>query len=86
MSKVIYLDTETSGFYPGQIGQLAMIKEENNEIVAYNYYFDIDSIEDDAAKATIHTINSSRLLPRTVARFQRYTGGIKNPHKNDGGS
>lgn len=38
--KRIFLDTETTGFSPGQIGQLSMIiDEDGNEPVAKNYFF-----------------------------------------------
>lgn len=51
--KKVFLDTETTGFAPGQIGQLSMIiEEENGEIVCKNYFFDIDYISDSASEAT----------------------------------
>lgn len=41
----VFLDTETTGFAPGQIGQLSMIIEEDNgEVSARNYFFKIDYI------------------------------------------
>lgn len=49
--KRIFLDTETTGFSPGQIGQLSMIiDEDGNEPVAKNYFFEIDYISADAEK------------------------------------
>lgn len=51
--KQIYFDTETSGLEPGQIGQLAMIiLNDDQSIKAKNYFFDIDSVEEGAAKVT----------------------------------
>jgi DNA polymerase III epsilon subunit-like protein len=41
----IFLDTETTGLSPGQIGQLSMIiEEENGEVSGKNYFFKIDYI------------------------------------------
>lgn len=41
----VFLDTETTGLSPGMIAQLALIVEENNEIVKVkNYFFTIDYI------------------------------------------
>lgn len=41
----VFLDTETSGLAPGQIGQLSLINEEDNgKISANNYFFKIDYI------------------------------------------
>lgn len=52
MSRV-FLDTETTGLVPGQIGQLAMLKEsDNGDIGAYNYFFAVDCVEDGAARVT----------------------------------
>lgn len=43
--KKVFLDTETSGFTPGQIGQLSMIIEsDNNEVTGKNYFFKMDYI------------------------------------------
>lgn len=52
MSRV-FLDTETTGLVPGQIGQLAMIKEsDNGDLSAHNYFFEVECVEDGAAKVT----------------------------------
>lgn len=41
----VFLDTETTGLAPGQIGQLSMIIEEDNgKVSAKNYFFKIDYI------------------------------------------
>lgn len=43
--KKVFLDTETTGLAPGQIGQLSLIIEEDNgEVSAKNYFFKIDYI------------------------------------------
>ena len=50
--KKVFLDTETTGFAPGQIGQLSMIIEEENGVVsAKNYFFKIDYITSGAEEA-----------------------------------
>ena len=51
--KKIFFDTETSGLTPGQIGQLSLIiQEDDNEAYGKNYFFQIDSIEEGAAAVT----------------------------------
>jgi DNA polymerase III alpha subunit (gram-positive type) len=50
--KKIFLDTETTGLAPGQIAQLSLIIEEDNkELIAKNYFFDIDYITQGAEEA-----------------------------------
>ena len=45
----IFLDTETTGFSPGQIAQLSMIIDEDNKApVGKNYFFEIDYITEGA--------------------------------------
>lgn len=47
--KKVFLDTETSGLAPGQIGQLSLITEEDNgKVLANNYFFKIDYITSSA--------------------------------------
>lgn len=40
--KKVFFDTETTGFTPGQIGQLSLIIEDNGEVNAKNYFFEVD--------------------------------------------
>lgn len=41
--KRVFFDTETTGLHPGQIAQLAVIiEDDNNGISTKNYFFDID--------------------------------------------
>lgn len=48
----VFLDTETTGLAPGQIGQLSMIiEEENGDVSAKNYFFKIDYITSGAEEA-----------------------------------
>ena len=49
----VFFDTETTDLKPGQIGQLAYIKEKTTgEIEAGNYFFAVDNVSDGAAKVT----------------------------------
>lgn len=49
----IFLDTETTGLTPGQIGQLAVICEkETGEVLVHNYFFEVGYVEDGAARVT----------------------------------
>lgn len=51
--KKIFLDTETSGLAPGQIGQLSYIVEtDEGNISGKNYFFDIDYVTRGAEEAT----------------------------------
>lgn len=54
----VFIDTETSGLAPGQIGQLAIITErESGEVVGDNYFFKIDYIDEGAMKVTGRDLN-----------------------------
>lgn len=49
----VFVDTETSGLAPGQIGQLAIITEtDTGEVRGDNYFFKIDYIDEGAMKVT----------------------------------
>jgi len=52
MSKLVYLDTETTDLKPGQIGQLSLIIEDNGNIRAKNYFMKVKSMAEGAAKVT----------------------------------
>ena len=43
--EIVYLDTETTGFVPGQICQLSYIIESDTGVRAKNFYFTVDKIE-----------------------------------------
>ena len=49
----VYLDTETTSFVPGSIIELSMIIEDTDAgtVVAKNYFFDADSMDEGAQKA-----------------------------------
>lgn len=67
MSRFIYFDTETSGFKPGQIGQLSAIIEENGKISGVNYFFEIDYINKDA----------EALLGRGLSFYKEKSNGLR---------
>lgn len=52
MSKLVYFDTETTGFKPGQICQLSAIVEEDGNIKTHNFFFEVKNIDEGAVKAT----------------------------------
>ncbi len=41
---ILYLDTETTGLYPGQICQLSYLMQEKNKTVAKNYFFTVKDV------------------------------------------
>lgn len=64
---IVYLDTETTGFKPGQICQLSFIKETDHEVVACkNYYFNVDWVNPDASAVTGLTVERLKVLSNGV--------------------
>ena len=60
MMKRVYFDTETTGFNPGQICQLSIIVEnEDNSIYGKNYFFEVDTMDPDAEK--VHGLSIEKL-------------------------
>ena len=60
---LLYLDTETTGFSPGQIAELSFILEENGVITqAKNYFFTVNHMDEDASKVTGLTVDSLKAL------------------------
>lgn len=60
---LLYLDTETTGFNPGQIAELSFILEENGVITqAKNYFFTVNHMDEDASKVTGLTVDSLKVL------------------------
>ncbi|MBQ9104295.1 MAG: 3'-5' exonuclease [Clostridia bacterium] len=45
---ILYLDTETTGLYPGQICQLSYIMQTKDKTVAKNFFFSVDFVEPSA--------------------------------------
>lgn len=69
----IYLDTETTSFVPGSIIELSMIIEDvdTKSIVARNYFFDVDSIDEGAQKAHGFSVEDIHMLSGGK-RFEDY--------------
>ena len=42
---VIYLDTETTGYYPGEICQLSYIMQDKDSVTAKNFFFSVKRVE-----------------------------------------
>lgn len=63
---IIYLDTETSGYAPGQICQLSYISETESAVTAKNFYFSVDFVERSAymvhglSKETLAVLSEGR--------------------------
>lgn len=58
----IYLDTETTSLIPGEIAQLSMIAEDmdsNKFLGAYNYYFSVKEMSDEAE--AVHSLSKEKL-------------------------
>lgn len=45
---IIYFDTETTGLYPGQICQLSYVMQDEGKVVAKNFFFAVDLVEQSA--------------------------------------
>lgn len=72
----VFLDTETTGLAPGQIGQLSMIIEhDDNSIEAKNYFFEIDYITDSAKEACGRDIDFYREASKGK-RFKDYANEL----------
>lgn len=65
--KIVYFDTETTAFRPGQIGQLSLIIEEDTGVRALNYFFEVDYVKPDVTAA----------LGRDVEFYKIRANGIK---------
>lgn len=61
----IFLDTETTGFAPGQIGQLAyIIEEDNGDVKAHNHFFKVDYMSVGAEEICNRTVNDYEKLSK----------------------
>ncbi len=70
----IFFDTETTGLRPGQIGQLAYIKEQpSGELTAGNYFFSVKKVNKGAEEAT----------GRDAEFYKKASGGITFADKAD---
>ncbi len=56
---ILYLDTETTGLYPGNICQLSYIMQDSSGVKAKNFYFSVDYIE--AGAQAVHGLSVEKL-------------------------
>lgn len=73
---MIFLDTETTDFRPGQIAQLSYILADGGEIArAENFFFAVESMSPDAEKVhgfseeTLRRLSGERTFAETAGRF-----------------
>lgn len=59
---IVYLDTETTGFVPGQIAQLSYIIEDDFGVKAKNFYFSVKHMDEDASRVTGKTVKDYEIL------------------------
>ena len=73
MSKEVYFDVETTGLKPGQIGQLSLIVNNNGQLSAENYFFEVDYVNPDVTKK----------FGRGINFYKEKSKGIKFKDKKD---
>ena len=56
---ILYLDTETTGLYPGQVCQLSYIMQTKEETTAKNFFFTVDYVEYGAQQ--VHGLSVEKL-------------------------
>lgn len=56
---IVYLDTETTSLYPGQICQLSYVMQCKKDIKAKNFFFSVDSMDYGAFK--VHGFSTDKL-------------------------
>lgn len=59
---ILYLDTETSGLYPGQICQLTYIMQDKFKAVAKNFFFTVDYVESGAEAVHGFSVEKLKVL------------------------
>ena len=59
---IIYLDTETTGLYPGQVCQLSYIMQTKESVKAKNFFFSVDFVEYGAFSVHGFSVDKLRVL------------------------
>ena len=59
---IIYLDTETTGLYPGQVCQLSYVLQTKNNVKGKNFFFSVDFVEYGAFAVHGFSVDKLRLL------------------------
>ncbi len=74
-TRTIFLDTETTGFSPGQICQLSYIVQDGEQLAGKNFFFTVESMP--AAARNVHGFSAPMLRKLSQGRlFQHYAGEI----------
>lgn len=73
MARYVYFDTETTGFKPGQIGQLTAIIVDEGNVKGVNYFFEVVHVDPDVTKT----------LGRDVEFYSSRAKGLKFKDKAD---
>lgn len=79
---VIYLDTETSGLYPGQICELSYIMQDREKTVAKNMFFSVDFVEYGAL--SVHGFSVEKL--KTLSEGKKFYDRIDEIEKDFSGA
>ena len=66
MKRLIFLDTETTGFTPGQICQLAYIIQEGERLLGRNFFFTVEAMP--AAARAVHGFSATDLRKLSQGR------------------
>lgn len=74
---ILFLDTETTGLYPGQIAQLSYIMQEGNGYLSKNMFFTVDYMESGAQRVHGFSVEKLRVLSGG-ATFKDRIEEIKN--------
>lgn len=69
---VIYLDTETTSLYPGQICQLSYIMQSGEKVSAKNFFFAVDQMDFGAYK--VHGFSIEKL--KVLSKGKRFSDSI----------
>lgn len=75
---IIYLDTETTGLYPGNICQLSYIIQDKSGAKAKNFYFSVDKVEYGAC--SVHGLSPEKL--KVLSEGKRFCDHIEEIEKD----
>ncbi|NMA49991.1 MAG: 3'-5' exonuclease [Tissierellia bacterium] len=60
MPRMLFFDTETTGFNPGNICQLSYVIVDGEEVIPKNYYFKVDYVDPGAQR--VHGLSVNKLI------------------------
>ena len=67
---IIYLDTETTSLYPGQICQLSYVMQNKEKVQSKNFFFSVDAVDYGAYK--VHGFSVEKL--KVLSNGKRFLG------------